>query len=125
MPSTARYRFEYRLFDWAEDHVRSLCGERTAFFIALRQDGTLRRVYFAAPFRPWDQEQKDSMVASSPRWLLFVPAEEPGKGYIEWCEIPIATVRRWLGREVLEVDFQSVTGAEALRHWPDSWRVVF
>lgn len=122
--STVRYRFEYRLFDWAEGHVRELGGERVAFFVALREDGTLRRTYYAAPGRPWDGEQKTSMAQAHPRWFLFVPEEEPGRGYLEWSELPVAVARRWLGRPVLATDLQDVRGGEALDHWPESWRVV-
>ncbi|MCA9569195.1 MAG: hypothetical protein KC656_15205 [Myxococcales bacterium] len=125
MPSTARYRFEYRLFDWAEDHIRNLAGERVAFFVACRQDGTLRRIYVAAPYSPWDQDQRASMADAHPRWFLFVPGTEPGRGYIEWCELPVSIARRWLGRPMLDADFQAVTGGEPLQHWPDSWTVTF
>lgn len=125
MPSTALYRFEYRLFDWAEGHVAGLCGERLPFFVGCRADGTLRRTYFGAPFAPWSADQIASMAEAHPRWFLFVPSSEPGCGYLEWCEIPVATARRWLGRPVLQADFQSVSGGEPLRHWPDSWRVTF
>lgn len=125
MPSTARYRFEYRLFDWAEQHVRELAGERVGFFVALRNDGTLRRIYLASPFAAWTEEQRASMVEAHESWFLFRPGSEPGTGYLEWADLPGAVARRWLGRPVLDADLQAVVGGEPLQHWPTSWRVSF
>lgn len=125
MPSTARYRFEYRLFDWAEDHIRGLTGERVGFFVALRQDGTIRRVYLASPYQAWTQEQRAKMVDAHPAWFYFQPAPEAGRGYLEWADLPGSVARRWLGRPVLDADLQAVGGGEALQHWPPSWRVSF
>ena len=77
--ATVRYRFEYRLFDWAESYSRTFCASRVAFLVALRSDGSMRRVYFAQPGTPFDGEQKTSMAQSNPRWFLFAPADEPGR----------------------------------------------
>lgn len=122
--STVRYRFEYRLFDWAEEHVRGLTGDRLGLFVGMREDGTLRRVYVAAPGRPWDGEQKTSMAAAHPRWFLFVPDDEPGRGYLEWSALPVAVAQRWLTRPLQSTDLQDVKGDTPLDHWPETWRVV-
>ena len=121
--ATVRYRFEYRLFDWAEDRVRALCGVRTSMLVALRDDGSLRRIYFSTP-GGWTGDQKNSMVRSNARWFLYVPEDEAGRGYLEWDELPVGVAQRWLGRALQGADFSEVRGGEALDRWPESWRVV-
>ncbi len=122
--STLKYRFELRLFDWAEQHVRELSGERVGMFVGLREDGSIRRVYFAQPQHPWDGDQKTSMAQAHARWFMYLPEEEPGRGYLEWRALPVAAARRWLGRPVMTTDLQDVSGGEPLDHWPETWRVV-
>lgn len=122
--STARFRFEYRLLDWAEASSRAWTGARVEFFVALREDGSLRRIYFGTPNAPWDGEQKTSMAQASPRWFLYLPDEEPGRGYLEWSALPVAVVRTWLDRAVQAADLADVGGGAPLDHWPEGWRVV-
>ena len=43
--STARFRFEFRILKWSEGFIGGLSGSRTSFFIGLREDGSIRRVY--------------------------------------------------------------------------------
>ena len=121
--ATVRYRFEYRLFDWAESRVHELSGERTSMLVALREDGSLRRIYFSTP-KGWTGEQKNSMIRTNARWLLFVPQKEPGCGYLEWDELPVGVVKRWMGRALVAADLADVTGGDPLDRWPESWRVV-
>ena len=53
LASTARYRFEFQLFEWAEGLSKDLCGDSRCFFIGLRPEGSVRRIYFARPGAPF------------------------------------------------------------------------
>lgn len=123
--STTRYRFEFRLHDWAERLSLSLCGRRCAFFVGMREDGSLRRVYFAPPEEPFDGPQKAQLAEAYPRWFLYVPYEEAeGSAYLEWLGIERKIAERWLGRGLDAADFLDVRSTGARDQWPESWRVI-
>lgn len=122
--STSRYRFEFRLCDWAEKLSVSLCGSRCALFVALREDGTPRRIYFAAPGEGFDGPSKASLAESHPSWLLYQPYEEDGSAYLEWLGLRQEVVERWLGRRLELADFLDVRSTGSRDVWPDAWRVL-
>jgi hypothetical protein len=122
--TTARYRFEYRMFDWAESFTRSLCGARRSFFIGLRTDGSIRRAYFAREGQTFDGERKTALVESHPVWILFSPYDEAGSGYLEWFNLNQAVAERWLQRGLETADFIDVRSNGNRDGWPSSWRVI-
>ncbi|MBN2797660.1 MAG: hypothetical protein JXX28_00790 [Deltaproteobacteria bacterium] len=124
MSSTARYRFEFRLLEWAEGFARQLCGGRRSFFIGLREDGSVRRVYFGRPGEVFDGERKHTMARSHAIWALYIPYEEPGAGYMEWFDLDPGVVERWLGRPLEPEDLHDVRGSGARDGWPSSWRMI-
>jgi hypothetical protein len=123
--STARYRFEFRLFERAEAFSRLLTGGRTSIFIGLRTDGTLRRIYLTRPGESFDGEAKTQLVEAHASWALYVPHAEPGSGYLEWFELDRRAVERWLGERLEEADFIDVRARGQRDEWPRSWRVLF
>ena len=122
--STSRYRFEFRMHDWAQRYARSMCGCRTGFFIGLRDDGSPRRVYFARPGESIDNDRKNAMVDQHPMWVLYAPYDEPDHGYLEWYALDRATAERWLGSSLEDADFIDVRGTETRDAWPLTWRVI-
>lgn len=121
--SSARHRFEYLLFDWAENFSRALCGVRCGFFLAVRDEGTPRRIYFASPAGPEvDGEQKNKLAMLYPRWFVYTPGDEAGAGYLEWFDLERAVVERWIGRTLEPTDFLDVR-TTASRDWPSRWRI--
>ena len=88
--STVRYRFEHRLHDWAAQFAQQLTGAPCGFFVGLRDDGSVRRVYLAHPDRPLDGEQKQLLAQRHPSWFLYFPYPEEGRGYLEWLGLPQA-----------------------------------
>lgn len=122
--STARYRFEFRLFDWAEAFSRSLCGERRSCFIGLRADGSVRRVYFAQRGDPFDGERKSTLAESHGAWLLYAPYGEVGTGYLEWLELDREVAERWLGAPLEAADFMDVRSMGSREGWPRAWRMI-
>ena len=124
MSGTARYRFEFRLLDWAQRFARGLAGRRVAFFIGFRGDGTVRRVYLAPPGREFEPDQKRRLAESYASWFLFVPAEDPGKGYVEWLQMPRDRAEQWLGEAFVAEDFVDVRHSETKDDFPTSWRVI-
>ena len=122
--STARYRFEFRLFDWAETLSRGLCGSRTSYFVGLRDDASVRRIYFASDGMQFDGEQKTQLAATYTRWFLYTPYEDPGTGCLEWYGLERATAERWLARAFEPVDFLDVRATGTRDEWPTNWRVV-
>jgi hypothetical protein len=122
--STSRYRFEYRLHDWAEKYVLTLAGHRTAYFVGMREDGTIRRVYVAPQGDPFDGATKAQLAEAHPKWFLYVPYDEDGSAYIEWLGLERRTVERWLGRRLEAIDFMDVRTTGTREDWPESWRVI-
>lgn len=122
--STARYRFEFRVLGWSESFSRSLCGARCAFFIGLRRDGSVRRIYFAAPGQSFDGDRKAALADAYSSWFLYSPYEEPESGYVEWLGIDQAQMEQWLGKPFELADFLDVRTTTARDGWPRSWRAI-
>lgn len=125
MSSTARYPFEFRLLDWAEQFSLQISGARRAFFVGLREDGSVRRLYSSKPHEVYDGERKHTMARSHSVWFLYVPHDEKGSGYVEWYELDPGIVERWTARPLSPEDFADVRGGSAREGWPSSWRVLF
>lgn len=121
---TARYRFEFRMHDWARDLARRLAGRRVSLFIGLRADGTVRRVYAARPGESFDFERKAAMTEAHQSWLLYRPHEDPDAAYLEWLDLDQKVAEGWLGGSFGEQDFVDVRGHESKAGWPTSWRVI-
>lgn len=122
--STAKYRFEFRLFDWAEQFSIQLCGDRRSFFIGMREDGSVRRIYFARKDDPFDGARKATLAESHPVWFLYAPYSDVGSGYVEWYELDRPTAERWLGVELDASDFQDVRSLGSRDDWPRAWRMI-
>jgi hypothetical protein len=120
---TSRYRFEFRLHDWAERLGRSLCGEPIAFFVGLRDDGSPRRIYFAGAGSPIDGPAKAALAEAYQSWFLYLPHDE-GSAYLEWLGLEQAVAERWLGKRLDASDFLDVRQTGTREGWPDSWRVI-
>jgi len=113
--STARYRFEFRVHDWAVSTSRALCG---------RDDASLRRIYFPRPGRAFSGDRKNAMAEAHPVWLLYAPYEEPGSAYLEWFNLDRSIVERWLEGKLGPEDFLDVRNTESREDWPPTWRVI-
>lgn len=122
--STARYRFEFRMLEWAETLGKSLCGERRGLFVGLRPDGAVRRIYFAAGSESFEGERKNALAETHPHWFLYTPHGEPGTGYLEWFELDRRVAERWLAHRLQNEDFLDVRGPASRAEWPVSWRVL-
>lgn len=121
--STARYRFEFKMVDWAQGFVRSLCGQRVSLFVGLRADGTVRRVYCARPGADFAPERRDAMTEAHPVWLLYAPYDDPDTAYLEWFGLDREVAEQWLG-PLERDDFVDVRGTEPRDDWPSTWRVI-
>ncbi|MCB9687296.1 MAG: hypothetical protein H6738_14175 [Alphaproteobacteria bacterium] len=122
MTPTVRYAFEPAVRDWAERVSAGFCGAPTAFFVGLREDGSPRRIYFAAPGVPFDAAQKTSLADAHSRWLLYLPHDDGT--YLEWLGVDASLAARWLGRALDPDDLRELDGAGAREEWPDAWRVL-
>ena len=122
--STARYRFEFRLHEWAEKFVAGLAGRRSTFFVGFREDGTVRRVYVSQPGEAFDAAQKTQLAEAYPRWFLYAPYDEEGSAYLEWLGLDRRIAERWLGRRLESADFLDVRTTNTRDEWPESWRVI-
>ncbi|MBT3223269.1 MAG: hypothetical protein HN348_29705 [Proteobacteria bacterium] len=122
--STARFRFEFRVFDWAETLSRDLCGERCSFFIGIREDGSVRRLYFARGDVSFSGDRKSALAESHPVWFFYSPHDDLGAGYLEWFNLPRSLVERWLKRRLEAHDFIDVRATGAREEWPENWRVL-
>lgn len=124
MASTARYRFEFRLFEWAEGLCVDLCGETRCFFAGLRPDGSVRRIYVARSGAPFSTERKRMLVEGHIGWFLYHPIAPRGAGYVEWYDLDVTVAERWIKQRLVPADFEDVRGSGALHAWPTSWRVI-
>lgn len=123
MTGTARYVFEERIRAFAEAFAERWAGGRRAFFVGMRADGGVRRIYVAGPDESFDAGQKERLVEAHPRWFLYLP--HPDGTYLEWLDVDRATFERWIGAPLgpdALVDERS-TGARA--SFPAAWRVLF
>ena len=122
--STARYRFEYRLHEWAEDLSMRMCGEMRSLFVGVRASGAVRRIYFSRTPSPFDGDRKRLLADGHQHWFLYQTHGERGSGYIEWFELDRGVVERWLGGAMADEDMADVRGAGELSEWPACWRVL-
>lgn len=122
--STWRYRFEFEMNAWAKRFILPLTGHECAFLVALRESGTVRRIYVAPPGRAFGPEQKDRMIKQNPAWFLFVPYHDGGSAYLEWQGLTQGIAERWTGRPFERDDFLDVRSAGRCEAFPTDWRVV-
>jgi hypothetical protein len=122
--STARYRFEFRLLEWAEKQGRVLCGARRSMFVGVRPDGAVRRVYFAPQGESFEGNRKTTLAESHAHWFLYLPHAEPGSGYLEWFNLERAVAERWLELRLEAGDFLDVRAPGSREEWPVTWRVL-
>ena len=122
--STARYRFEFRLLEWAETFSRKLAGSRNSVFVGMRDDASIRRIYMARAGTSFDGDRKSTLVEAHPRWLLYTPYDEAGTGYLEWFALPQSVAERWIGRPLEMADFLDVRSSSTRNDWPETWRVI-
>lgn len=122
--STSRYRFEYEMDRWARRFIVPFAGEECAFLVALRESGSVRRVYVAPPGRAFGPEQKDRMTTDNHAWFLFVPYHDGSSTFMEWQGLDRATVERWLGRAFDPDDFLDVRTTGRSDGFPTHWRVI-
>ncbi len=123
--TSARFRFEFRLFDWAQGLSKTLTGTRQPFFVGMRSDGSIRRIYFSRPGEPFDSDAKDKLVNAHPIWLRYAPGPEPGSGNLEWFDLEQKHAERWMAGKFGAEDFVDVRASGNRDSWPTSWRVIF
>src|SRR3990172_5430015 len=119
--STARFCFEFRLFDWAEGLSRRLAGGRQPMFVGIRADQSLRRIYFARPGESFDGDAKNKLVEAHPVWFQYAPYPELGAGYLEWFALESPTAERWLESSIGPEDLLDVRASGNRATWPKSW----
>jgi hypothetical protein len=122
MNDTARYGFEERIRDFAAGFSERMTGGRRAFFVGMRADGAVRRVYFAED-EPFDAEQKARLVEGHPRWFLYLPHLDGT--YLEWLDVDAATFERWMGAPLGPGALADRDSTGARGAFPDAWRVIF
>ena len=123
--STARFRFEFRILKWSEGFIGRLSGSRTSFFIGLREDGSIRRVYVSHGSLGFESMARQQLIDSYPRWFLYEPQVELECATVEWMGLSAECAERWLGEPLDGGDFQDVRHEGSLQGWPESWRVRF
>ena len=121
--STARYRFEFRILEFAESLSRGLNGTRLATFVGVRGDGNVRRVYFAPAGDSFEGDRKNKLVEGHESWMLYTPGVEGGSGYLEWMGLQRHIVERWIGSPLVPDDFIDVRAPGKREEWPVTWRV--
>ena len=122
--STSRFRFEFEMDAWARRFIVPLAGDECAFFVALRNDGSVRRLYIAQPGRAFSPEQKARMTSQNPRWFLFVPYFDEGAAFLEWQKVDQESAERWVGRAFERDDFLDVRASGSRERFPETWRVI-
>ncbi|MBX2799141.1 MAG: hypothetical protein KTR31_15815 [Myxococcales bacterium] len=112
------------MHEWARRFIIDLAGAECAFFVAMRNNGTVRRVFVAEPGRPFGAEHKARLADGHERWFLFSPYPEESGAYLEWLALDEEVVRRWLGKPLGPDDYVDVRATGARDGWPRSWRVI-
>lgn len=121
---TARYRFEHRLARWAEGLSRTLMGRRVAFFVGLRPDGSVRRIYWLPPGQELDADKKATLAQAYKHWFVYSPYPDSPESYLEWLELDAEVAAIWLDGALADDQLLDVSGEGALEEWPRGWRVI-
>lgn len=119
----ARCRFEYRLLQWAEEMSFRWNGDRRAMFVGLRDDGGVRRVYFAPAAESFDGDRRAALAQTYRRWFSYAPGPEAGTGALAWSGVAQPLAERWIGAALGREDFVDVRDGGP-RPWPEAWQVV-
>ena len=119
--STVQYAFEHGLLGWAQN-FRAGAG----FLALFGPEGELLEVHEAdtAQFgnRLVSHERKDRLTQSHPSWLYFDPFDWPEYAWLQWNQVPRATLKQLLGEhwgQALRL------GKGDPQELPESWGVMF
>lgn len=123
MNATDRYAFEDQIRAFAEEFSLRMSGSRRAFFVGMRADGGVRRIYFAGGDEPFDAEQKARLAEGHPRWFLYLP--HPDGTYLEWLDVDLETFGRWRGAPLGDDALEDRGSTGARGSFPTAWRVIF
>ena len=122
MPSsTVKYAFEHGLLAWA-GQFRGGDG----FLAVFGPTGKIAEVYVAEATqsgkRLVSHELKERITREHTSWMFFDPFDWPEYAWLEWHQVPRATLEQMLGEPWLKALDASVDGPKEL---PESWSVMF
>jgi hypothetical protein len=121
--ATCKYRFEWKVFDWAKNFSEILTGhDQYAFFIAFTETGRARKVIVGDRPETFDRQELEALQGESPSWLFHDPFEGPVYTYIQWQNVERRTMERLLGASFEPNDFMS---NDKSVEFPTSWGVMF
>jgi hypothetical protein len=119
--STVKYAFEHGLLAWATN-FRAGAG----FLVLFGPEGELLEIHEAdaAQFgkRLVSHERKDRLTQAHPSWLYFDPFDWPEYAWLEWSQVPRATLEQLLGEPWVQA---LRSGKGGLPELPESWSVMF
>jgi hypothetical protein len=121
--STSRYRFEWKVLDWASRLSTALTGHpHYPFLVLFTPDGQLRQIHLGDAPERHDDAVWQRLRAAAPAWLAYDPFEGPEYTYLQWQDVPKATFERLLGATFTTED---LTAADQGIEFPATWGVMF
>jgi hypothetical protein len=119
--STVKYAFEHGLLGWAQDFRQG-----AGFFVVFGPGGEIVEVHEAEPTstgkRLVSHERKEQLTQAHSSWMYFDPFDWPEYAWLEWNEVPRATLEHLLGEQWVQA---LRSGKAGLRELPESWSVMF
>ena len=119
--STVRYAFEHGLLAWA-GQFRGGDG----FLAVFGPGGNVTEVYVAEAAqsgkRLVSHELKERITREHTSWMFFDPFDWPEYAWLEWNQVPRATLELMLGEPWLKALAASAEGPKEL---PETWSVMF
>lgn len=119
--STVKYAFEHGLLGWAME-FRGGDG----FLAVFGPTGQVAEVYVAEPTesgqRLVSHELKERVTRERSSWMFFDPFDWPEYAWLEWNNVPRATLEQMLGEPWRRAFGAS---AESPQELPESWSVMF
>src|SRR5437868_2341965 len=119
--STVKHAFEHGLLGWASQ-FRGGDG-----FLALFDPaGTITEVYVGEAAQSGkslvSHELKDRITQKHASWMFFDPFDWPEYAWLEWHQVPRATLE-----QMLDEPWRKAFGSssESLKDLPETWSVMF
>jgi hypothetical protein len=122
--STVKHAFEHGLLGWASQ-FRDGDGLLALFGPA----GTITEVYVGEADqygkRLVSHELKDRITQQHSSWMFFDPFDWPEYAWLQWNQVPRATLRQMLGEHGEQWRKALGESAESFKDLPETWGVMF
>lgn len=121
--ATCKYRFEWKIWDWATRFSHTLTSHNHyAFLVLLTEDGRTSKIIVGDRPEHFDHQEFEAWRQEAPSWLFYDPFEGPVYTCIQWQNVERGTMERLIGATIEPDDL--ISDGVAIE-FPTSWSVIF